>query len=92
MPRGTWRSPTQPTDEAQRRARGGSSPTLLLESSARAGGRIHTLHDAGAGMPIELGAEFVHGEASEGESAGTVEAALASGKRAARQVLRRLAS
>jgi monoamine oxidase len=38
---------------------------ILLESSARVGGRIRTVYDACAGMPIELGAEFVHGEAIE---------------------------
>ena len=38
---------------------------LVLEASRRAGGRILTRQDTHAGMPIELGAEFVHGEASE---------------------------
>jgi monoamine oxidase len=36
---------------------------VLLEASGRVGGRVHTLHDARAGVPVELGAEFVHGEA-----------------------------
>ena len=38
---------------------------LVLEASGRVGGRIFTVHDQGSGMPIELGAEFVHGEAKE---------------------------
>jgi monoamine oxidase len=38
---------------------------LLLEARPRLGGRIHTLHEAGVAMPIELGAEFVHGRAEE---------------------------
>ena len=38
---------------------------LLLEASARVGGRILTRRVARAGVPIELGAEFVHGEAPE---------------------------
>jgi monoamine oxidase len=36
---------------------------VVLEASTRVGGRVHTLHDTGAGIPIELGAEFVHGDA-----------------------------
>jgi len=34
--------------------------TLLLEASGRVGGRVFTVHDRG--IPIELGAEFVHGK------------------------------
>lgn len=37
----------------------------LLESSNRVGGRIMTVYDSSAGVPIELGAEFIHGEAPE---------------------------
>src|SRR5215211_3785749 len=37
----------------------------LLESSDRIGGRIMTVYDSNAGVPIELGAEFIHGEARE---------------------------
>jgi len=36
---------------------------LCLEARGRIGGRIHTLHDAP--IPIELGAEFVHGRPRE---------------------------
>jgi len=37
----------------------------VLEASNRVGGRIITLYDTNAGVPVELGAEFVHGEAVE---------------------------
>jgi monoamine oxidase len=36
---------------------------LVLEARDRIGGRICTLHPAAAGVPIELGAEFIHGRA-----------------------------
>jgi monoamine oxidase len=35
----------------------------VLEARSRIGGRVHTLHDAAWPVPIELGAEFLHGEA-----------------------------
>jgi monoamine oxidase len=38
---------------------------LLLEARERVGGRVHTLHDPTLATPIELGAEFVHGDAEE---------------------------
>jgi monoamine oxidase len=38
---------------------------LILEAGNRAGGRILTRRNANAGVPIELGAEFIHGEAPE---------------------------
>lgn len=38
---------------------------LVLEASARVGGRILTRYGTGAGVPVELGAEFIHGEAPE---------------------------
>ena len=34
----------------------------ILEARDRIGGRIHTLHPTGLALPIELGAEFIHGE------------------------------
>lgn len=37
----------------------------ILEARNRIGGRIYTTHDPTAPLPIELGAEFVHGEAAE---------------------------
>jgi monoamine oxidase len=38
---------------------------LVLEASRRVGGRILTLYDTNAGVPVELGAEFIHGDAPE---------------------------
>lgn len=38
---------------------------IVLEARDRAGGRIHTIRDPDAGVPIELGAEFVHGRPPE---------------------------
>lgn len=35
----------------------------LVEARERLGGRMHTLHVAGLPLPIELGAEFIHGDA-----------------------------
>lgn len=35
---------------------------VLLEARDRIGGRIHTLHEAGWPVPVEAGAEFIHGE------------------------------
>src|ERR1700687_5112072 len=37
----------------------------LIEARDRIGGRIFTMHDANSPLPIELGAEFVHGEPEE---------------------------
>ena len=39
--------------------------TRVLEARDRIGGRIHTIRDPRVPHPIELGAEFVHGEAAE---------------------------
>lgn len=41
---------------------------LVLEARDRLGGRVWTLDAAGAGAPIELGAEFVHGVQPETEA------------------------
>ena len=38
---------------------------LVLEASGRIGGRIMTMNEPRAGVPIELGAEFIHGDAPE---------------------------
>jgi monoamine oxidase len=37
----------------------------LLEASGRVGGRILTVRSAGSALPVELGAEFVHGRPPE---------------------------
>src|SRR5262245_46181237 len=45
---------------AARLAESGRS-VLVLEARDRVGGRIETRHEPGLGVPVELGAEFVHG-------------------------------
>lgn len=50
---------------AARELRRASCEVVVLEASDRVGGRIHTLYDTAAGVPLELGAEFIHGEAPE---------------------------
>jgi monoamine oxidase len=37
----------------------------LLEAAERVGGRVHTIRIAGSDLPVELGAEFVHGRPQE---------------------------
>lgn len=38
---------------------------IIVEARDRIGGRMWTLQDPNGPLPIELGAEFVHGEAPE---------------------------
>jgi monoamine oxidase len=38
---------------------------LVLEARDRVGGRVHTVLDGLTGLPVELGAEFIHGVAPE---------------------------
>jgi monoamine oxidase len=38
---------------------------IILEARERIGGRIHTIHPSSCPVPVELGAEFVHGRPSE---------------------------
>src|SRR5688572_1387490 len=38
---------------------------VVLEARERIGGRIFTIRDPRCPIPIELGAEFIHGEAKE---------------------------
>src|SRR5437868_4257402 len=39
--------------------------TLALEARERVGGRVYTLREAARPLPIELGAEFIHGLSPE---------------------------
>lgn len=39
--------------------------TIVLEARHRIGGRAYTVHDDRSALPIELGAEFLHGDAPE---------------------------
>lgn len=50
---------------AARKLSGAGRRVCVLEARQRAGGRIHTLHLPSLPLPIELGAEFIHGEARE---------------------------
>jgi monoamine oxidase len=50
---------------AARDLSGAGKRVIVLEARGRIGGRIHTTHLADLPMPIELGAEFVHGEVDE---------------------------
>ena len=38
---------------------------IILEARERIGGRIHTIHPSSCPVPVELGAEFVHGRPPE---------------------------
>ena len=50
---------------AARRLAEAGATTVVLEARDRIGGRIHTIRDSRTPLPIELGAEFVHGSAPE---------------------------
>jgi monoamine oxidase len=50
---------------AGRALRDAGIPFVILEARGRAGGRIYTGHPKGLVVPVELGAEFTHGEAEE---------------------------
>lgn len=43
------------------RLQAAGADVLVLESRARSGGRLFSIQEAGPFMPLELGAEFVHG-------------------------------
>ncbi|MGE5177946.1 MAG: flavin monoamine oxidase family protein [Bacteroidota bacterium] len=49
--------------EAARELRARGRSVLVLEARDRIGGRAFTIVDGGVPLPIELGAEFIHGEA-----------------------------
>src|SRR3954452_9774889 len=50
---------------AARELSGAGRHVAVLEARDRIGGRIFTLHQPGLPLPIELGAEFIHGDVSE---------------------------
>jgi monoamine oxidase len=50
---------------AGRRLTEAGASVTVLEARDRIGGRIHTVRDERTPLPIELGAEFVHGSADE---------------------------
>ncbi|HEY6843385.1 MAG TPA: NAD(P)/FAD-dependent oxidoreductase, partial [Thermoanaerobaculia bacterium] len=50
---------------AARDLSGTGQSVALLEARERIGGRIFTIHSPDAPLPVELGAEFIHGEAHE---------------------------
>lgn len=50
---------------AARAVASGGESVVLLEARDRAGGRIYTLSDPRSSVPLELGAEFIHGEPQE---------------------------
>ncbi len=49
---------------AARALSGAGKRVCLIEARDRIGGRVRTLHVPGLPLPIELGAEFLHGEAA----------------------------
>jgi monoamine oxidase len=49
---------------AARALSGGGKRVCLLEARGRIGGRVHSLHLPDLPLPIELGAEFIHGESA----------------------------
>src|SRR5262245_8383913 len=50
---------------APRRLSGRGLRVTVVEARDRLGGRIHTLHPPSLPIPLELGAEFIHGEPPE---------------------------
>lgn len=50
---------------AARKLSGKGLSVAILEARDRVGGRIHTKHDPHSSVPLELGAEFVHGKPAE---------------------------
>src|SRR5258708_1058436 len=44
---------------------GAGMQVTILEVRDRSGGRIHTVRSGAGNVPIELGAEFIHGERNE---------------------------
>jgi monoamine oxidase len=50
---------------AARRLREHGMECVVLEARTRIGGRVHSVSDPRSPVPIELGAEFIHGDAPE---------------------------
>lgn len=50
---------------AARDLSGASLGVRVLEARGRIGGRVHTIHEPALPVPVELGAEFIHGEPRE---------------------------
>ena len=50
---------------AARELSGAGKRVCVIEARERIGGRIFTVREAGIALPVELGAEFIHGEAEE---------------------------
>src|SRR5215210_6965969 len=50
---------------AARRLDEAGARVLVLEARDRTGGRVLTMHDRQSPLPIEMGAEFLHGDADE---------------------------
>src|SRR5215203_2819327 len=48
---------------AARELRDAGRRVLVLEARDRIGGRVHTIRPIGLPVPVELGAEFIHGRA-----------------------------
>lgn len=63
---------------AARTLSGRGKRVCLVEARDRIGGRVHTLHVSGLPVPVELGAEFIHGEAASSFSVVDAAALLAS--------------
>ena len=55
---------------------------VLVEARPRLGGRILTLHERAWPVPVELGAEFLHGPAEMGTVSGAIESGLAAARKA----------
>ena len=60
--------------------------TTVLEARGRIGGHIHTIFDERLSAPIELGAEFVHGEPPESSISPRLRACISSKQKGIRGI------